>query len=101
MERNVTPRVGVWIEIKYELKGSGIAIVTPRVGVWIEIPCADGTGKQGFTSLPVWECGLKFMMDTNTVKLNESLPVWECGLKYKRTTIQGEEYGHSPCGSVD
>ena len=33
----VTPFVGVWIEIEDTLQFSGLVIVTPFVGVWIEI----------------------------------------------------------------
>ena len=33
----VTPFVGVWIEINYNLQLSQLPIVTPFVGVWIEI----------------------------------------------------------------
>ncbi len=34
---NVTPLVGVWIEIKKEGKETEASRVTPLVGVWIEI----------------------------------------------------------------
>ena len=34
---DVTPCVGVWIEIKVKVEGLQQAQVTPCVGVWIEI----------------------------------------------------------------
>ena len=33
----VTPRVGVWIEIKIMDELCEAGVVTPRVGVWIEM----------------------------------------------------------------
>ena len=57
--RRVTPFVGVWIEIfSGEPAEINHWIVTPFVGVWIEMNC----GRQLFFiiwSLPSWECGLK------------------------------------------
>ena len=54
--------------------------VTPCVGVWIEI--ADfRVIKTPTSSLPVWECGLKFVISVDGIFLGTSLPVWECGLK--------------------
>ena len=35
---DVTPFVGVWIEMIPGIECTGIALVTPFVGVWIEIP---------------------------------------------------------------
>ena len=36
-EDNVTPFMGVWIEIQLNCDFSATAIVTPFMGVWIEI----------------------------------------------------------------
>ena len=56
----VTPFVGVWIEIGKKCTWELYAIVTPFVGVWIEIlyKCLHCTA---YSSLPSWECGLKFL----------------------------------------
>ena len=36
----VTPRAGVWIEIRNRAVSTNVEVVTPRAGVWIEIlPC--------------------------------------------------------------
>ena len=59
MERLVTPLVGVWIEIIPVIKEYGSVSVTPLVGVWIEIQTMDYKGAI-LTSLPLWECGLKY-----------------------------------------
>ena len=56
----VTPFVGVWIEIK-EIKNLSILhLVTPFVGVWIEITPSAKIWSYVQSSLPLWECGLKF-----------------------------------------
>ena len=55
----VTPFVGVWIEIVKCLLSTNITLVTPFVGVWIEIACTSRVGTLK-TSLPSWECGLKY-----------------------------------------
>ena len=57
---DVTPCMGVWIEITLKSFKSSRTCVTPCMGVWIEIVrfiCAP----YSFTSLPVWECGLKLI----------------------------------------
>ena len=81
-QNNVTPYVGVWIEIhrfsgtinnrlslptwecglKFAInrRGRGRNIVTPYVGVWIEIPRLYRRTQYRYTSLPTWECGLKY-----------------------------------------
>ena len=55
---NVTPCVGVWIEIEMASKKKKMEPVTPCVGVWIEISLSIPTGTTNL-SLPAWECGLK------------------------------------------
>ena len=54
----VTPRAGVWIEIKFKRDHASVDTVTPRAGVWIEI-IRSGTAHFVIWSLPVRECGLK------------------------------------------
>ena len=60
----VTPLVGVWIEITDTGVRPLLYCVTPLVGVWIEIipPIALLIIP---TSLPLWECGLKFFQNGN------------------------------------
>ena len=55
---DVTPCVGVWIEIRLFRPWDTSIIVTPCVGVWIEIGQVCRTGDI-CGSLPAWECGLK------------------------------------------
>ena len=81
---DVTPLVGVWIEIQINCRSFERMKVTPLVGVWIEIvyfkcnSCHKG-------SLPLWECGLKSVNIYYGVDVEPSLPLWECGLKSKWT----------------
>ena len=78
---NVTPLVGVWIEMTLRLTLNmraqslplwecGLKLVycvylsvdnnvTPLVGVWIEIYFATYLSNLHILSLPLWECGLK------------------------------------------
>ena len=58
MEKEVTPRAGVWIEIAVVEAVLRSGQVTPRAGVWIEIPLPDADLIPPW-SLPVRECGLK------------------------------------------
>ena len=52
--------MGVWIEInKIETTNHWLIVVTPCVGVWIEIVLLQDSD-EFMTSLPAWECGLKF-----------------------------------------
>ena len=74
----VTPRAGVWIEMLNVMFCDIVCRVTPRAVVWIEISEQSKT-RQDTGSLPVRECGLKFI-------LLYLMVVYNC---------------HSPCGSVD
>ncbi len=56
---NVTPLVGVWIEIAAFSESPNTCWVTPLVGVWIEI-LAVSKPNSLVSSLPLWECGLKY-----------------------------------------
>ena len=56
--------------------------VTPFVGVWIEIMLIVNSVPIDITSLPSWECGLKFYIYLAVISYFWSLPSWECGLKY-------------------
>ncbi len=58
LENGVTPCVGVWIEIIFVLTGACQCLVTPCVGVWIEIILGT-VERDSSGSLPAWECGLK------------------------------------------
>ena len=51
--------MGVWIEITGIAMSDATGWVTPRVGVWIEIKIGLGVQFTDEASLPVWECGLK------------------------------------------
>ena len=56
---DVTPFVGVWIEIVFNIRYGSVVFVTPFVGVWIEISFKLAYIKEDGSSLPSWECGLK------------------------------------------
>ena len=61
MADTVTPLAGVWIEIfRFDIK-TMCFIVTPLAGVWIEITAILTQHPRGTSSLPLRECGLKFM----------------------------------------
>ena len=62
-------------------------IVTPYVGVWIEIFNDVTNSLIAATSLPTWECGLKFRLPSYNKFLTMSLPTWECGLKSATVTF--------------
>ena len=51
------------------------------MGVWIEMQKRIKKAVCSL-SLPLWECGLKFVWMNIILKLLQSLPLWECGLKY-------------------
>ena len=99
-----------------------MADVTPLVGVWIEIlitffvccklvslPLWECGLKYVLvaqihfllTSLPLWECGLKYCKNKDCLKILLSLPLWECGLKSLGWLANSSHPRHSPCGSVD
>ena len=76
----VAPFVGVWIEITIYWIWCNLYAVAPFVGVWIEISNASCLILLN-SSLPSWECGLKFLEVVLKYRLLLSLPSWECGLK--------------------
>ena len=53
--------MGVWIEILVLYTVKLYRVVAPFVGVWIEINTTN-LGSDINTSLPSWECGLKFII---------------------------------------
>ncbi len=75
----VTPLAGVWIEIKVTIAIFLPNRVTPLAGVWIEIIPVN-------TAIPL---------------SRTSLPLRECGLKYISPPLFIIKRRHSPCGSVD
>ena len=73
--------MGVWIEIiSSTVLYMGGFPVTPCVGVWIEMD-SKTSGVVVVTSLPAWECGVKYILIEVKVDCGMSLPAWECGLK--------------------
>ena len=71
--------MGVWIEMFLARSFFKCLEVTPLVGVWIEI---------------------LYVVRYDVGSLS-SLPLWECGLKYSDYCFEFPFEGHSPCGSVD
>ena len=75
----VTPRAGVWIEIKMISIHLFPQSVTPRAGVWIEIWIVNIVMGCDCASLPVRECGLKSLFFIGITCLNSVTPragVW-------------------------
>ena len=71
--------MGVWIEIQFWLERKWNILVTPFVGVWIEIFCYYNTKNVLTTSLPSWECGLKYNSNKQRDRRSEVTPfvgVW-------------------------
>ena len=75
----VIPFAGVWIEISESCDSFSVGIVTPFAGVWIEI------------------CLFALLLYAG----KWSLPLRECGLKYINNFTGAHIAGHSLCGSVD
>ena len=94
----------MWIEIVKSLINQAFWPVTPRAGVWIEIKTVSGSCSAVSLSLPVRECGLKYVKHLKKkkevlvtpragvwIEIHHgmrgvvykwaSLPVRECGLK--------------------
>ena len=53
--------MGVWIEMTLTGSAFETVVVTPLVGVWIEISFKLSKKSCGVASLPLWECGLKYI----------------------------------------
>ena len=69
--------------------------VTPFLGVWIEI--LDKYIKlRSKTSLPSWECGLKYLSIFVLFFSRRSLPSWECGLKFVSLENLRKDIGVTP-----
>ena len=73
----VAPLVGAWVEILHGSYHCSRKTVAPLVGAWVEIEEQDAINRET-KSLPLWERGLKYVVD---------------GKKMVRTS-------RSPCGSV-
>ena len=73
--------------------------VTPLVGVWIEITITNAKIADA-TSLPLWECGLKSRGHKKTFRRTWSLPLWECGLKYHLNSTEQQKEGVTPLVGV-
>ena len=96
----VTPLAGVWIEINKSCTIRTCLTVTPLAGVWIEI-VSDALRGFRHMSLPLRECGLKYIRAYNWFYPRSSLPLRECGLKLHNILLVVFIDRHSPCGSVD
>ncbi len=97
----VTPRAGVWIEISLLVFWAWRLAVTPRAGVWIEMCPAVWRGCCDW-SLPVRECGLKFVELKKRLLALAVTPragVWIEIICISDSARPGPS--HSPCGSVD
>ena len=96
--------------------------VTPCVGVWIEILSREELAAIAKESLPAWECGLKYEKAVKMRKMTDvtpcvgvwiemgqalyhpstpqSLPAWECGLKSLLCTYRYNCLQVTPCVGV-
>ena len=61
----------------------------------------SGSSQGQGASLPAWECGLKFVLTCGVDTQDKSLPAWECGLKYQHHVGGAGYIRHSLRGSVD
>ncbi len=73
--------------------------VTPCAGVWIEMPRPPKSAALP-VSLPVRECGLKYLSAERFQGVVESLPVRECGLKCRRPSLHQLQRRVTPCAGV-
>ena len=75
--------------------------VTPLVGVWIEIFIVKAKRKY-FVSLPLWECGLKYELSAKIVDRDDVTPLVGVWIEIKVVgSFSKGDFSHSPCGSVD
>ena len=91
--------MGVWIEIELEAKLQLKESVTPCMGVWIEMTCALLLAVND-TSLPVWECGLKYVkhyFSASSASVTPCMGVW-IEICYSRSVIQSSSV--TPCMGV-
>ena len=100
IRNQVTPLVGVWIEISLSESVPGFVPVTPLVGVWIEIIYALSAVKSVIVT-PLVGVWIEILLPRQVQGITESLPLWECGLKYCNYKLLRIVFCHSPCGSVD
>ena len=77
----VAPHVGAWIETNKTSFFKKTLYVAPHVGAWIETSCTVAAMPHISTSLPMWERGLKHVIQFRHHLLKRSLPMWERGLK--------------------
>ena len=63
MDSRVAPLVGAWIEMRFICNICNVQTVAPLVGAWIEIKEAYEAIAEMW-SLPSWERGLKFLLDS-------------------------------------
>ena len=97
----VTPLAGVWVEIHMEFRSDCIAFRHSPCGSvgWNQKP--QRGRRDLFPSLPLRECGLKFITMSNRYCFRKSLPLRECGLKSGVIiSVRFAVIRHSPCGSV-
>ena len=94
--------MGVWIEIAIFRAFAAFSNVTPLVGVWIEIYQLNSGYQVLFSSLPSWECGLKSCYNDyneSTLYVTPLVGVW---IEILIRAIKSLFFcRHSPRGSVD
>ena len=81
-------------------KSADITSVTPLAGVWIEIVPDASEGRERCGSLPLRECGLKFICYATAFLVDQSLPLRECGLKLGRMEQVRARGGVTPLAGV-
>ena len=75
-------------------------VVTPLAGVWIEIILLMRLCQSIRKSLPLRECGLKFICYATAFLVDQSLPLRECGLKLGRMEQVRARGGVTPLAGV-
>ena len=85
---SVTPLAGVWIEISDGETMDGAIMVTPLAGVWIEMTGIN-TSLHAVSVTPLAGVWIEILHATHTICPEpSSLPLRECGLKYVLPILQ-------------
>ncbi len=74
-------------------------VVTPCVGVWIEI-VRTSSSVAIFSSLPAWECGLKYKVSLRPVTQSRVTPCVGVWIEMVRTSSSVATFSVTPCVGV-
>ena len=92
--------MGVWIEISDGSLKKPHYHVTPCVGVWIEILFTPLDLEVSVSSLPAWECGLKFSNLVIKLRIFLVTPCVGVWIEIDDIIAYGIDYQVTPCVGV-